>query len=130
MEQNLKQYLSDHPCKGFRPVPHYFPKGDYVTFYAKDERCFAERVDDLLTIFLSNRTGELVGCKFEGVKQLVSEMGEFGVVFESVELALELFCVLGKSTARDRDQRRRYDELIPLVKGAVFSSGNRDPIPT
>ena len=129
MEQDLKQYLAEHPCKGFRPVPHYFPAGDYVTFYAKPERCFAERVDDLLTVFLSDETGEMVGCKIKGVKHLLATLGGFGFVVKSAELALELFCVMGKSSARDQDQRRRYDEAIPLVKGAVFSSGEVAPLP-
>ncbi len=130
MEQDLKQYLADHPSKGFRAVPHYFPAGDYVTFYVKDERCFAERVDDLLTVFLSSETGEMVGCKIKGIKHLLAALGVFGVVVSSADLALELFCVMGKSSAKDRDQRRRYDEAIPLVKGAVIGSGGIVPAST
>ena len=130
MEQNLKEYLAEHPCKAFRAVPHYFPAGDYVTFYAKDERCIAERVDDLLTVFLSNQTGEMVGCKIKGIKHLLAAMGGFGFVVSTADLALELFCVMGKSSAKDQDQRRRYDEAIPLVRGAVIKSGEVAPLAT
>ena len=130
MEQNLKQYLTENPCKVFRPVPHYFPTGDYVTYYVKEDRCRAERVDDLLTVFLSNETGEMVGCKIKGVKHLLEAMGTFGFVVENANVFLELFFVMGKSSARDQDQRRRYDEVIPLVKGAAIGRGEIvDPVP-
>ena len=42
MVQDLKHYLADNPCRGFQAIPHYFPQGDYLTFYATDERCYAE----------------------------------------------------------------------------------------
>jgi hypothetical protein len=116
MEDDLNQYLESNPCKGFRPVPHYFPTGDYVTFYVKDERCHAERVDDLLTVFLSNENEELIGCKIKGVRHLLDAMGTFGVVVQHEDVSLELFFVLGQFTARDPAQRRRYEEVIPLVK--------------
>jgi hypothetical protein len=117
MEQDLNQYRAENPCKGFNPVPHYFPAGDYVTFYVRDEQCHAEQVDDLLTVFLANDTGEMVGCKVKGVKRLLSEMGSFGVTVQNDNVFLELFFLLGRSAARDSVQRRRYDQVIPLAKG-------------
>ena len=98
-------------------MPHYFPTGDYVTYYAKDERCYAERVDDLLTVFLSNETRELVGCKIKGVKRLLDAMGMFGVVVKRDDkVLLEMFFVLAKFSTKDQVQRRRYEEVIPFVK--------------
>lgn len=116
MERDLKQYLAENSCKGFRPVPHYFPTGDYVTLYVKEERCHAERVDDLLTVFLSNDTGEMVGGKIKGVKRLLEAMGMFGAVVQRDDVSLEMFFVMGKASAKDPGQRRRYEEVIPLVK--------------
>jgi hypothetical protein len=65
MADKLTDYLQEHPCKGFRPVPF-----DFVTYYARGERCFERRIDDLLTVYLSMETEELVGCKIKGVKHL------------------------------------------------------------
>jgi hypothetical protein len=123
MERDLNQYLAENPCKGFRPVPHYFPTGDYVTYYVRDERCHSERVDDLLTVFLSDETKEMVGCKIKGVRRLLDAMGTFGIFVESDHVSLEMFFVLAKFAAKDQDQRRRYEEVIPLVRDAAISRG-------
>jgi hypothetical protein len=123
MDEKLKEYLAENPSKGFRPVPHYFPTGDYVTFYVKDERCHAERVDDLLTVFLSNDTGEMIGCKIKGVRRLLDAMGAFGVKVERDDVSLEMFFRLAQFSAKDRAQRRRYAQVIPLVKDTSIRRG-------
>ncbi len=74
MAQDLKQYLAEHPCKGFKAVPHYFPGEDFVTYYHRDERCYSRRVDSLLTVYLSLETHQLVGCKIKGVRQLLERV--------------------------------------------------------
>ena len=56
LKNDLDQYLAENPCKGFRPGPRYFPTGDYLTLYVKDGAVYAERVDDLLTVYLSMAT--------------------------------------------------------------------------
>lgn len=69
MEKNLNEFLENNRAKGFRKVLHYFPNGDFVSFYFRPDRCYAERVDDRLTVYLSMDTKELVGCKIKGVKK-------------------------------------------------------------
>ena len=59
MVQNLDEYLATHQPKGFRPVPHYSSQGDFVTYYFRNDPCYAERVDDLLTVFVTFDTKEL-----------------------------------------------------------------------
>ena len=79
MEQDLDEYLKTHKAKGFKAVPHYFGQGDFVTYYFRDDPCYAERVDDLLTVFLTFDTKELVGCKIKGVRHILRTAGNFGV---------------------------------------------------
>ncbi len=55
MAENLKQYLQDHNCQGFQAIPHYSAVGDFVTYYFRAERCYAERVDELLTAYPGSR---------------------------------------------------------------------------
>jgi hypothetical protein len=123
MEQDLKQYLADNPCKGFRAVPHYFPLGDYLTLYVKEERCYAERVDDLLTVFLSIKTNEMVGFKIKGVRRLLAELGTFGVSVQRDDVQVEAFFVFGKATAKDAIHRLRYEEAAQLGKDTKISRG-------
>ena len=67
MEQTLKEYLRTHPCQGFNPVPHYSALGDFLTYYFRDDRAYEQRVDEVLTVYLSMKTHELVGFKITGI---------------------------------------------------------------
>jgi hypothetical protein len=45
----------------FRPTATYDPDGDCIEFLAKPDAFYAERVDDLVTVYYSQDTGELIG---------------------------------------------------------------------
>jgi len=91
MATTLDQYLEGKTPKGFRAVPHYFEDGDYVSFYFSDGRCYAKRVDELLTAYYSEETGELVGCKIKGVALLLRTLKEdFAVVVGAVAAGLDM----------------------------------------
>jgi len=78
--ETLTDYLNQHAAEGFQPVPHYFKDGDFINFFLTDERCYAERVDNLLTVFLSDETGQLVGCKLKGIRLLLDKLEESGTL--------------------------------------------------
>jgi hypothetical protein len=127
MVQNLKQYLKEHKCKGFNPVPHYFPNGDFVSYFFRNDRCRAQRVDDLLTVYLAIETDELVGCKIKGVRHILETAGNFGVALDDGDLRLGLFFFVGAATAKDEDQKRRYDELGRIAKDATVDRRELQP---
>jgi len=116
MADDLMDYLKTHPCKGFRPAPRYSAPGDFVTFYFREERAFARRVDDLLTVYLSMETKELVGCKIKGVKHLLQTAGSLFVSIDAGKVRLAFFFALGEKVARDPEQKRLYQELAALTK--------------
>ena len=118
MEQTLNDYLKTHPPQGFRAVPHYFPVGDYVTYYFRDERCYEERVDDLLTVYLSMTTNEVVGCKIKGVKHILRTAGEFSVTLPGGPQKLGFFFFVGASMSRGEPQQKRYLEVARHAKDA------------
>lgn len=120
MAQDLNQYLETHKCQGFKPVPHYFPTGDFVSYFFSNERCHEQRVDDLLTVYLANDTKKLVGCKIEGVKHILDMAGNFGVRVDDGEVKLGLFFWMGASLAKDELQKGRYEELNRLAKDAAI----------
>jgi hypothetical protein len=111
MVEKLKEYLQSNPPKGFQPVPHYFAAEDFLTFYFRDERCFAKRVDDLLTVYLSTDSRELVGFKIKGVRHIIERAGTFGVLLNSDEVRMGLFFFVGAATTKDLSQLRWYNEI-------------------
>jgi hypothetical protein len=111
MAADLMEYLKTHPPLGFRPVPHYFPQGDFVTYYFRNEPSYAERVDDLLTVYLTFDTKELVGCKIKGVKHILQTAGDLGVSLDDGLVRLGMFFFVGASLAKDEAQRTRYDQI-------------------
>jgi len=121
MAQNLKEYLAERKCQGFKPVPHYFANGDFVTYYLSDERCYAQRVDDLLTVYLSMQTHELAGCKIKGVRHILQTAGDFGVTIDGKDVRLGLFFFIGAAMAKDETQKRRYEQLRQIAKDAIVN---------
>lgn len=69
----LEEYLETRKPggNGFKAVPHYFPDGDFISCFASDERCYAKQVGERLTVYYSDKTGEVVGCKIKGVKAIM-----------------------------------------------------------
>lgn len=116
MEQTLNEYLKTHDCQGFRPVPHYFAFGDYLTYYFRDDRAYEQRVDDLLTVYLSMSTDELVGCKIKGVAHILRTAGDFGVRVDDGDVRLGFFFFVGASTATGEEGKKRYEELRRVAK--------------
>lgn len=111
MADNLKDYLQSAKCKGFQPIPQDFAKGDFLTHYFKDARCHSKRVDDLLTVYLADDTGELVGCKIKGVKHILRNAGQFGVLVKTKFVHLGLFFFVGAASSKDHVQHAWYAEL-------------------
>ena len=60
MAEDLMSYLDGREATGFEPRPFYSPDGDFLTFYFREDDHYAERVDELLTVYLSMDTQELV----------------------------------------------------------------------
>jgi hypothetical protein len=120
MVQNLIDYLRDNPCKGFRPVPHYSADGDFLTYHFRPEAGYEERVDDFLTVYRAFETGQIVGCKIEGVKRILDAAGAFGVETGSGPIRLGFFFFAVAAVGKTEDQARRYRELGQLTKDAAI----------
>jgi hypothetical protein len=71
MGETLMEYLNGKEPRGFESRPIYSPDGDFISLYLRDEDSYAERVDDLLTIYRSVENDALVGWKIKGVRRLL-----------------------------------------------------------
>jgi hypothetical protein len=59
----------------FSPNAYNDPDGDCIQFLARpDNFYYAERVDDLVTVYYSEETGEIIGSLLKGVSPLRDEL--------------------------------------------------------
>ena len=118
MADDLMEYLKTHECKAFHSTPQYSALGDFVTFHFREDRAYAQRIDDLLTVYRSMETKELVGCKIKGVKHLLQTAGNLFVSIDAGKVKMAFFFALGEKVARDPEQKRLYQQLASIAKDA------------
>jgi hypothetical protein len=122
MVQNLTSYLKESRPEGFRSVPHYFPSGDYLTYFVSDEPYYAKRLDDVITVYLTFDTHELIGCKVKGVKHILRTAGDFAVRVDGDGIELGFFFFVGAAPDRAGRDPKWYDKLKKLAHIKVDSS--------
>lgn len=105
MAETLATYLKGKRCRGLRTRPVYFPEGDFVTLFVKDDLAHEDRVDELVTIYRSIANDEIVGCKIKGVKRLLNMLDAFGVIVAEKNLVLG-FLFLAAFGAADKAERQ------------------------
>lgn len=69
-----RMMLLAKPSHQFKPTAVYDSDGDCIEFLAKPDPFYAERVDDLVTVYYSQETDEVVGSLIKGVKHFCQEM--------------------------------------------------------
>ncbi len=100
----------------FEPVATYDKDGDCVEFLARPGSFYAERVDDLLTVYYSQENDEVVGSLIKGVskycQKLKKIMPGFSVIIQdgSVMLA-HLFLARMLESSMEKVQVRVYKKL-------------------
>ncbi len=81
------------PAEQFRPTVTYDPDGDCVEFLARPDSFYAERVDDLVTVYYSHQTGDVVGSQIKGVskfcKSVLEKMPGFRIEIRDGRVSLE-----------------------------------------
>ena len=84
----------------FKPQPYYDRKADAIYFHFSEEESRMERVDSLLTLFISEETGQITGFSIKGfggiIKLLISELVEefketpLKDVFSSIKIVVSM----------------------------------------
>src|SRR5439155_11625972 len=116
MAAKLMKHLERARPKGFEPRPYYGHEEDCLTFYFDNAESYARRVDELLTLFLSVKTDELVGCQVKGVRKNLKRLGNFGIAIKHGKVRLDLFFHLLAFLAKEPQQRERYLDLSKRSK--------------
>ena len=71
-----RMLLLARPADRFEPTAAYDPDGDCIEFLAKPDPFYAERVDDLVTVYYSQETHEVIGALIKGVSRFCKKMLE------------------------------------------------------
>lgn len=58
----------------FKPTATYDPDGDCIEFLASPDPFYAERIDDLVTVYYSQETGEVMGSLIKGVSKFCRDV--------------------------------------------------------
>lgn len=66
--------LLARPADQFKPMATYDPDGDCIEFLAKPDPFYAERIDDLVTVYFSQETDEVIGSLIKGVSGFCRNM--------------------------------------------------------
>ena len=76
----------------FKPTAYYDADGDCIEFLAKPDAFYEERIDDLVTVYYSQRTGEVIGSLIKGAsklaKRLAQELPGFMITIEDGRIRL------------------------------------------
>ncbi len=60
----------------FEPTATYDVDGDCVEFLARPDSFYAERIDDLVTVYYSQETDEIIGSLIKGVSKYCQKLKE------------------------------------------------------
>jgi hypothetical protein len=111
MANSLTEYLTSTRCGKFTPEPMYSAQGDFLTFFFQDDDAYERRVDELLTIYLSESTDELVGCKIKGVSEILKTLGDFGVMIRNKKLMLSMLFLAGMAVSKTPESKEKYEMI-------------------
>ncbi len=115
--------LLANPAQPFTPTATYDPDGDCIEFLVSAEPFYAERVDDLVTVYYSQRTQEVIGSLIKGVSEFCRTFSEkmpgFRIEIRDGRVKLQhLFLARLWSTQRTRTDlpTLTYKKLITIAE--------------
>jgi hypothetical protein len=121
-----RMMLLARPAEQFKPTATYDPDGDCIEFLAKPDPFFAERVDDLVTVYYSQETGELIGSLIKGVsgfcRDILAKLPGFQIEILDPPVSLQhIFQARLWSSPSPRDEldTLTYRKLIEISEEAV-----------
>jgi len=108
------------PERPFNPQVHYDPDGDCVEFFAEPDDFYAERIDDVVTVYYSRKTNALVGSMVKGVSKFYKTVLNKcpGLVIEIHDGRIQLSQVFRAYLwtqlphSKDEIRRRVYKKII------------------
>lgn len=77
MAENLKEFLENLPCEpGYTSEPWHNRAGDCLEYHFLPGEYYAERVDDVLTVYRSMNDDRIVGFQVKGMSAVTQRLGQ------------------------------------------------------
>jgi len=118
-----RMMLLAKPASEFKPAAYYDPDGDCIEFLAKPDPFHEERIDDLVTVYYSQRTGEVIGSLIKGVsklkKRLEQQLPGFMITIEDGRIRLEHLFLAGMWLQKSEPQAMEvlaYKKLAEIAE--------------
>lgn len=118
-----RMMLFARPAEQFEPMATYDPDGDCIEFLAKPDPFYGERVDELVTVYYSQETNEVVGSLIKGVSKfcadVLAKMPGFKIEIRDGRVRL-VHIFLARLWSAERDPRElvtlTYKKLIDVAE--------------
>ena len=104
---NMKDLASvlefDKLAPEFRPYVEYSREADAINFYFKPDPEHSERINEHVTLYRSDLTNEVVGCRVKGISGIVESLPNFVAIdHNDVKLKLIFWSFMGPSDDAER----------------------------
>lgn len=107
----------------FSATATYDPDGDCIEFIARPDSFHAERIDDLVTVYYSHETNEIIGSLIKGASKfcesILRKFPGFSIEIQDGKVRLE-HIFLAKLWSSDLDESKiavvRYRKLIQIAE--------------
>lgn len=77
------------------PVVYHDPDGDCIEVLIETVRYYAERVDDLVTVYYSEENEEIIGCLLKGIKRIFDSDPKTQIILHAGRMRLSDFFLIG-----------------------------------
>jgi hypothetical protein len=121
-----RMMLLAHPAERYQATATYDRDGDCIEFLAKPDPFFADRVDDLVTVYYSQETGEVVGSLIKGVsrcyREILTQLPGFQIEIHDGPISLQHFFLARMwSSVRDPEDLATltYRKLVEVSRDAL-----------
>jgi len=88
-----RMMLLAEPAERFKATATYDPDGDCIEFLASPDPFYAERIDDLVTVYYSQENNEIIGSQIKGVSKfyraVLRQMPGFKIEVHDGRVSLE-----------------------------------------
>lgn len=83
---------------------YYDPDGDCIEFLARPETFRAERIDDLVTVYYSEETGDVVGSLIKGISHFIQKHPRLAILVKAGRVRLSHLFLAGLLCEHPQEQ--------------------------
>lgn len=118
-DEIIGTFLPQVPAK-FEPFAFYSVDGDCIEFFASNDDYYGKRLDSMVTVYISERTGEVIGSLIKGVRKLLTQFPGLRIdINKGNEVCLRHVIQLYGWQQGDPELRQTYDVLKRRADGLV-----------